>query len=115
MTTPRSRAALLPLPLTMAAAIALTGCGRTMTDDDCKRVADNMLSVWQTEAKKSAPESGPGVEKAAAVIKAEGDKLVGDWSAECKKELVDRRVDPRELDCLLGAKSIEQLNKCAEL
>jgi hypothetical protein len=110
-----SNARRLPSLLVVLAAVALGGCGRTMTDDDCKKVADNMLTVWQAEAKKSAPESGPGVEKAAAVIKSEGEKLVGEWSAECKKELVDRRVDPRELDCLLGAKSIEQINKCAEL
>ena len=109
------RIALPHLLAVVGVATALTGCGRTMTDDDCRRVADNMLQVWQSEAKKSAPENGPGVEKAAAVIKTEGEKLVGDWSAECKKELVDRRVDPRELDCLLSAKSIEQINKCAEL
>jgi hypothetical protein len=99
----------------LVAAAAISGCGRTMTDADCRKVADNMLQVWQAEAKKSAPDNGPGVEKAAAVIRTEGDKLVGDWSAECRKELVDRRVDPRELDCLLSAKSIEQINKCAEL
>ena len=103
------------LAILIVAFSALTGCGRTMTDEDCRKVADNMLHVWQTEAKKTAPDAGPGVEKAAAVIRSEGDKLVGDWSAECRKELVDRRVDPRELDCLLSAKSIDQINKCAEL
>lgn len=109
------RFGLTRLALILAAAAALGGCGRTMTEEDCRKVADNMLHVWQAEAAKAVPEGGPGADKANAVIRTEGDKLVGDWSEECKKELVARRIDPRELDCLLAAKSIEQVNKCAEL
>jgi len=97
------------------AALLLLGCGRTMTDNDCQRVADNMREVWDAESKKAAPAEGPAAEKAASVIRAEGERLVNDWTLECKKELMGRRIDPKELDCLLGAKSIEEVNRCAEL
>jgi hypothetical protein len=96
-------------------AASAIGCGKTITDDDCKKITDNMREVWAAEAKKAAPADGAGTEKAAGVIRTEGDKLTADWSAECKKELLGRRVDPKEMDCLLKAKSIEQITKCAEL
>ena len=89
------------------------GCGKTVTDDDCRKVGENMLQIWQSESAKAASTDGADSEKARNVIKSEGDKLVADWSTECKKELLGRRVDPREIDCLLVAKSIEHVNKCA--
>lgn len=90
------------------------GCGRTVTDEDCKKIGDNMHSVWLTEAQKVAPD-GPGAEKATAVIRSEGDKLQADWTAQCKKELMGRRVDPKEIDCLLSATTIDEMNRCSEL
>src|ERR1700761_4012228 len=96
----------------LAASTASIGCGKTITDDDCKKITDNMREVWATEAKKAAPAEGSaGADKATGVIKDEGDKLSADWSAECKKELLGRRVDPKEMECLLKAKSIEQITK----
>jgi hypothetical protein len=90
------------------------GCGRTVTEDDCVKIRDNMREAWTAESKKAAPADSAGVEKAQGVIKAEGEKLTTDWMAECKKELQGRRVEPREIDCLLAAKSIAQINKCSE-
>ncbi len=95
-------------------AASTAGCGKTVTDEDCRKVGENMLQVWQTESAKAASTDGADSEKARNVIKSEGDKLVADWSTECKKELLGRRADPKEITCLLGAKSIEQVNKCAE-
>ncbi|MFT3771307.1 MAG: hypothetical protein QM820_38315 [Minicystis sp.] len=92
--------------------LLLSGCGRTVSEDDCLKVKENMREAWAAESKKAATE-GPGAEKAAAVVRAEGEKLVGDWMAECKKELMGRRVDPKEMDCLLKAKTIAQINKCS--
>ena len=84
----------------LAASTAMVGCGKTITDDDCKKITDNMREVWAAEAKKATPAEGSaGADKAAGVIKDEGDKLTADWSAECKKELLGRRVDPKEMDC----------------
>jgi hypothetical protein len=106
------------LPTALACVLALgssAGCGRTITDDDCKKIADNMHEVWASEAKKAAPPDGVGASRAASVLKQEGEKLTADWSAECKKELLGRRADPKEMECLLAAKSVDQLTKCAEL
>src|SRR5262245_2938770 len=103
------------LVLVVAASLAVAGCGRTMTEEDCQKVASNMRTVWDAESKKAAPADGVPPERAAAVIKAEGERLVNDWTVECKKELMGRRIDPKELDCLADAQSIEQINKCSEL
>ena len=99
--------------LVLSLGLAALGCGKTITEDDCKKITDNMREVWAAEAKKAAPSEG--ADKATGVIRSEGDKLTADWTAECKKELVGRRVDPKEMDCLLKAKSVEQIAKCAEL
>ena len=91
----------------------LPACGRTVSKDDCVRIKDNMRDAWAAEAKKAAGD-GAGAEKASAVIKTQGEKLVSDWMAECDQELMGRRVDPKEMDCLLKAKTIAEINKCSE-
>ena len=95
--------------------VAVAGCGRTVTEADCTHIKDNMRDAWAAESKKAAPAEGAGAEKAAAVIRTEGEKLVTDWMAECKKELMGRRVEPKEMDCLLQAKTLGAINKCSEL
>jgi hypothetical protein len=95
-------------------AILSAGCGKTVTDEDCRKIGEHMITVWQSESAKAASPDGADSDRAKNVIKGEGDKLVGEWSSECKKELMGRRVDTKEIDCLLGAKSFEQVNKCAE-
>ena len=103
------------LRLALPAVLLVVGCGKTMTDDDCQKVAGTMRQVWLAEAQKAALTEGPAAEKAQAVVRSEAEKLVTDWSAECKKELQGRRVDPKEMDCLLHAKSIVDVHHCAEL
>src|SRR4051812_2980229 len=97
----------------LALSTALLGCGKTVTDEDCKKISDNLREIWQSESQKASVTQEPRSDKAAAVIKTEGDKLVAEWSAECKKELEGRRVDPKEVDCLLAARTIEQVNQCS--
>jgi hypothetical protein len=94
--------------------IAAAGCGRTVTVDDCAHIKDNMREAWTAEAKKAAPTDAAGSEKAAAVIKAEGEKLATDWTDECKKDLMGRRVEPKEMACLLDAKTLAAISKCSE-
>jgi len=105
-----SRGAFFPLLLALLA--TLSGCGRTLAEDDCHKIADHLREVWQSEAKTASPPEG--ADRASAVIKSEGDKLVADWTAECKKELLGRRVESKEIDCLLAAKTIAQVTKCSE-
>jgi hypothetical protein len=93
---------------------AALGCGRTVTEADCTRIKDNMREAWATESKKAAPEAAAGSEKAAAAIKAQGDKLSDDWMTECKRELMGKRAEPKEMDCLFQATTIAAINKCTE-
>lgn len=74
-----------------------------------------MRDVWLAEAKKAAPAEGVPADKAQAVIKSETEKLASDWAATCKKELEGRRIDPKEMSCVLKAASIEEIHRCAEL
>jgi hypothetical protein len=91
------------------------GCGRTMSEEDCRKIADSLQQAWKEEAKKAAPAAGPAAEKAAGVVRSEEEKLVSEWTAECKKDLVGRRIDSTEFQCLLAAKTLAQISKCAEL
>jgi hypothetical protein len=94
---------------------ALSGCGgKTLTEEDCKKIDAQVREVWQAEARKAAAAVEIKSEKATAVIKTEGDKLESDWMSECKKDLVGKRADPKEIDCLLSAKTIDEINKCSE-
>jgi hypothetical protein len=93
---------------------ATAGCGRTVTEADCTHIKDNMRAVWSAEAKKASPPDGAGADKAAPVVRAEGERLVNNWMAECKKELMGRRAEPKEMDCLLQAKTIAEITKCGE-
>lgn len=101
------------LGLLLLVALSVTACGRTVSEDDCVRIKENMRDAWAAESKKAAGD-GAGTEKASAVIKSEGEKLVTEWMAECKKELMGRRVDPKEMACLLKARTIPEINKCSE-
>jgi hypothetical protein len=94
--------------------LLVASCGRTVTEEDCTHIKDNMRAAWDAECKKATPADGAGAEKAAAVVKAEGERLASDWMAECKKELMGRRVEPKEMDCLLQAKSLGAIGKCSE-
>lgn len=93
--------------------VLAAGCGRKVNETDCRKVADHLGNVWNAEAKKEEID-GPGKEKAVEVIRLEGDRLSREWMEECKKELVGKRVEARELDCLLATKSMADIQKCAE-
>jgi hypothetical protein len=111
--------------ISLAASLALVaaaaaGCGRTVNEDDCVKIRDNMRDAWAAEAKKAAPADTAGpdaaarTEKASAVVKSEGERLATDWMTECRKDLIGRRAEPKEMDCLLRAKTLSQITKCSE-
>ncbi len=110
MTIGSGRAALLGGAVFLSA----LGCDKTMNEGDCSAVAANMRKVWDEEAKKAAAPDAPGAEKAAAVIQAEGQRMVDGWMAECKQELEGRRVDKKEIECLLAATTVDGMGKCAD-
>ncbi|HSO00788.1 MAG TPA: hypothetical protein VLS89_20995 [Candidatus Nanopelagicales bacterium] len=109
------------LPSRCAAAFLLgglllpfAGCGRTMTEDDCRRVGEGLQRAWREEAQKATPTDGPAATKAAGVLRAEEERLADDWATECKRDLIGKRIEPKELECLQAAKSLEQIGKCSE-
>ncbi len=109
-----------PLAALRAAAVACgllgalaAGCGRKVTEPDCRKVADHLGEVWAAEAKKEETD-GPGKEKAVDVIRQEGERLARDWMEECKKDLVGKRVESKELDCLLATRTMADIQKCAD-
>lgn len=99
--------------LAAAAALCATGCGRKVNETDCRQVADHLGEVWTAEAKKEATD-GPGKDKAEEVIRQEGERFKQDWAEDCKKELVGKRVESKELTCLLATKTMGEIQKCAE-
>jgi len=94
-------------------ALAVAGCGRKVSDGDCRKVADHLGEVWAAEAKKEETD-GPGKEKAADVIRQEGERLSREWLDECKKDIVGKRVEDKELTCLLASKTMADIQKCSE-
>jgi hypothetical protein len=104
---------LAALAVTGVLAAALAGCGRKVNDADCRKIADHLGEVWTTEAKTEETE-GPGKEKAVDVIRQEGDRFTRDWIEGCKKDLVGKRVDEKDLTCLLATKTMADVQKCAE-
>jgi hypothetical protein len=111
--TPRKHS-IAPAALATLAVLLSAGCGNKMSEADCTAVAANMRKVWDAAAKKASAPDAPGAEKAALVIQAEGERLVSEWISECRTELAGRRVEKREIDCLLAAGTIEDIGKCAE-
>jgi len=108
----------LPNAALFACALATSAlapsCGRILTEDDCRKVADSLQQAWKDEAKKAAPTDGPAADKAAGVVRSEEERLVSEWTAECKRDLVGHPVEPRELDCLLAARTLAHITQCAE-
>jgi hypothetical protein len=97
----------------LVGALALTGCSRTISEDDCKRVAENLREAWARETKDVNAPPGPNTDKATGVLKSEGEKLVAGWSAECRSKLLNQEVDSAEMKCLLGAKTLAELRGCS--
>ena len=98
---------------TLVFGLAVTGCGKKVTEADCVRVGEHLRVVWQGELARATPESGATSERGALVAGAEGEKIAGAWTTQCKREVEGRRFDQAELDCLLAAKSIGDVGACA--
>lgn len=108
------RALRLVSVLSLAALLTPAGCGHhTVTEDDCRKIADHLREAWAAETKGVSPGESPTGAKAAAVVKSEGEKLVGGWSAECRDRLIGTPADTREMKCLLGAKTLPELRLCS--
>jgi len=96
-----------------AAALPLGGCGTTVSEDDCRAISNNLRETWKAET-KDAPREGPTAEKAAGVIRSEGEKLAADFASECRNRLVGQEISGKELECLKGAKTLAELRGCSK-
>lgn len=110
---PRALTVLAALIALGLASSVTGGCGRKMSEADCRKVADHLGEVWSTEAKKDETD-GPGKEKATDVIRQEGERLSRDWMEDCKKDLVGKNIEQKELDCLMSARSLSEIQGCAD-
>lgn len=108
----RSAAGFVVVCLALAGS-ALGGCERKVDARDCEAIAANITKIWEAEAARMS-EGAARNDKAAAVIKAEGEKLRESWLGECRGELAGRRADKKEMECLLAAKTLDELTKCSE-
>ncbi|WP_437312571.1 hypothetical protein [Sorangium sp. So ce385] len=118
---PRDRAGGSPLGarraaralLVLAGALVGVGCGKTLSEDDCRRIGEAMRAAWAAEAKRSGPAEPGSSGKAAVVIASEGERLSSEWTSDCKRELAGSEVDPGEVDCLTRAKTLDEIRRCS--
>ena len=100
--------------LILLAVTAASGCGKTMTEAECKRVGAHLRGVWDAEATAASPTEGVvASERAKNAIKSEGDKMEADWLSQCRRELEGRTVDTREVECIFGSKTVAEIQSCA--
>ncbi len=108
---PTARLSILPLFLVCS----LFGCGRTMSQADCEKIGNHMREVWDTDVKASAPSmpDGTAQDLAQLVIKNHRERIGSEWMNQCRRELEGRHVDEKELDCIMKAKTIADVQACA--
>lgn len=110
---PKIPARLVVIVFMAAAPLFSGGCGTTVSDDDCRAISNNLRETWKAET-KDAPREGPTAEKAAGVIRSEGEKLAADFASECRNTLVGQEISGKELECLKGAKTLAELRGCSK-
>ncbi|MCK6588703.1 MAG: hypothetical protein HUU21_22150 [Polyangiaceae bacterium] len=109
----RPRSPALLVLFAAAAPLFAGGCGTTVSEEDCRAISNNIRETWKSET-KDAPREGPMAEKAAGVIRSEGEKLAADFASECRNKLVGQEISGKELECLKGAKSLAELRACSK-
>lgn len=97
----------------VAGALFGAGCGKTLSEEDCRRIGEAMRGAWAAEVKRVEPADPEGSGKATVVLASEGERLSSEWTSDCKRELAGSEVDPGELECLTRAKTLEELRRCA--
>jgi hypothetical protein len=99
----------------VACVLLTAGCARTVTEDDCREIGSAVKAAWEAEVKQAAPAAGePAATNATVVLDSEGKKLASEWTADCRRQLMGRPVDSKELSCLTRSKTLEELGQCAE-
>ena len=85
-----------------------------MSDADCERIGNHMRDVWDTDVKATAPDApARPSDLADVVLKNHREKIGSEWMNQCRRELEGRRVDDREIDCVMKASTIAAIQACA--
>jgi hypothetical protein len=93
--------------------VVLPACTRKVTEDDCRKVGENVREAWARETKDVKAPEGPNTEKATGIIKSEGEKLASGWAQVCRSKLLGQPASSEEMNCLLGKKTLAELRRCA--
>jgi hypothetical protein len=100
--------------MVVSSVLLVGGCGRTMSESDCEKIGNHLREVWDNDIKATAPNANDDVSEVGAVIlKGHRGKIGDEWLNQCRRELEGRRVDKRELDCVLKAGTIADVQGCA--
>jgi hypothetical protein len=92
----------------------LVGCGKTMTEGDCERVGKHLGEVWDSEVAATQPmDDAPKSDRAKLVLGGERERMKSEWMTQCKRELDGRKVDDKELECLMASKTVADIQGCA--
>lgn len=89
------------------------GCGRTMTQSDCERIGGHLREVWDNDVKATAANASDDSEVGLVIVKSHRGKIGEEWMNQCRRELEGRRVDKKELDCVMKASTIADVQACA--
>ncbi len=95
-----------------AALSLVAGCGRTMSESDCERIGNHLREVWDNDVKASSA-STDASEVGMVIVKNHRGKIGDEWMNQCRRELEGRRVDKTELDCVMKASTIADVQSCA--
>jgi len=91
-------------------ALALTGCGkRTLSEQDCEAVRDQLEAAWMADGNQAA--SAAKTEEFKRFVKDEAQRIGERWMAQCRP-MVGQQVDSGEYECLLDAKTIDEVMGC---
>lgn len=82
-----------------------------MSESDCERIGNHLREVWDADVKAMTTEEASEV--GMVIVKNHRGKIGDEWMNQCRRELEGRRVDKSELDCVMKASTIADVQACA--
>ncbi|MCC6525499.1 MAG: hypothetical protein IT373_22810 [Polyangiaceae bacterium] len=107
-------AAWLPVRVALVAAAVVgpvaLGCRGEASDDDCERVGKALEALWRRETASVAGTAPGGFSYHAG---RQGTDLASGFVARCRSSLVGKPLGKGELACVLDARALADLERCA--
>ncbi|MBI4956212.1 MAG: hypothetical protein HY908_29610 [Myxococcales bacterium] len=98
------------LVATAVAVAAAPGCRGEASDDDCERAGKAIESLWRRETASVAGTAPGGFSYHAG---RQGTDLASGFVARCRANLVGKALGKGELACVLDARTLADLERCA--